>query len=160
MAKNKRGRKYRMTPRRKAALRKAQIASARKRRGHRRKRVAKVAGVIGATLVAGGTVYAGGKFYNSKKNKAVIPQAPTAKMTVINLDDTEEERRLAREAAREARHAKNAIRRAKHAENAKKINQRKRMKYWQNKPVSGGHKIPPISTAGSRKAGAKRRKKR
>lgn len=63
MAKNKRGRHYRFTPRRQAALRKAQAASARKRR----RRVGKVAGLVGATIVAGGAAYAGRRAYNNKK---------------------------------------------------------------------------------------------
>ena len=50
MAVNKRGRHYKMTPRRKAALAKAQAVSARKRR----RRGVALAGVLGATLVAGG----------------------------------------------------------------------------------------------------------
>ena len=55
MAVNKRGRHYKMTPRRKAALAKAQAVSARKRR----RRGVAIAGVLSATLVAGGAAYAG-----------------------------------------------------------------------------------------------------
>ena len=62
MAKNKRGRHYKMTPRRKAALRKAQAASARARR----RRVGRAGALVGATLVAGGIAAAvGARRYQS-----------------------------------------------------------------------------------------------
>ena len=59
------------TAKQKAALRKAQLASARKRKGRGRK-VAKVA--AGAALVAGGgyVAYRSGKKYSSKKTRAKV----------------------------------------------------------------------------------------
>lgn len=52
----RRGR-YRMTPRRRAALKKAQAASARKRRFAGVKNFAKTAGAIGGTVLAGALLY-------------------------------------------------------------------------------------------------------
>lgn len=55
----RRGR-YRMTPKRKAALRKAQLASARKRRGSRwtgLKNTAKVVGSVAGTIAVGAAIY-------------------------------------------------------------------------------------------------------
>ena len=59
MAKRRRGR-YKMTPRRRAALRKAQMASARKRKGSSLdgvKNFARTAGAIGGTIAAGALLY-------------------------------------------------------------------------------------------------------
>ena len=61
--KNKRGRSYKLTPRRKAALHKAQLASARKRS----RRVGKVIGVVGVTIAAGGAAYAGHRYMKGRK---------------------------------------------------------------------------------------------
>ena len=69
MAKNKRNRVYKLTPRRQAALHKAQLASARKRRG----RGVAIAGVVGATIVAGGTVYAGHRYVKGLKGGPTKP---------------------------------------------------------------------------------------
>lgn len=75
MAVNKRNRVYRLTPRRKAALHKAQLASARKR--SRRGRVA--LGVVGATIVAGGLTYAGHRHLKGRSGKTNVVHvtAPT-----------------------------------------------------------------------------------
>lgn len=51
MAKKRSGR-YRMTPKRRVALRNAQLASARKRKGHRIKNGLRTAGVIGGAVAA------------------------------------------------------------------------------------------------------------
>ena len=75
MAVNKRNRVYRLTPRRKAALHKAQLASARKR--SRRGKVA--LGVVGATIVAGGVAYTGHRSLKGRSGKinVVHVTAPT-----------------------------------------------------------------------------------
>jgi len=72
MAKNKRNRVYRLTPRRKAALKKAQIASARKRS----RRGKRALGVVGATIVAGGAV---GAIYAHKRHQSNIVSAMNRK---------------------------------------------------------------------------------
>lgn len=65
-------RRYRMTPARRAALRKAQAASARKRR-NRNKRIAKTVGVVGATAALGAAVY-GGSVYRSRAIASNVAQ--------------------------------------------------------------------------------------
>lgn len=158
MAKNKRGRKYRMTPRRKAALRKAQIASARKRRGHHRRRAVIAGGIVAVTL--GGAAATGTHVYVRALKGG--PKRPVSKELVhvprprINLDVGKDTDRRIREFDKAA---KRASIRSRDLKTRAKRNQRKRMKYWQGRPVSGGNRIPAISTAGSRKAGAKRRKR-
>lgn len=67
MAKNKRNRVYKLTPRRKAALKKAQAVSARKR--SRRGTVA--LGAVGATIVAGGA-YAGYRGLKGRSGKTNV----------------------------------------------------------------------------------------
>lgn len=74
MAVNKRGRHYKMTPRRKAALAKAQAVSAR----NRRRRGVALAGVLGATLVAGGAAYAGRSYV-----KKIASGGPKKKSTAL-----------------------------------------------------------------------------
>lgn len=49
--------RYRMTPRRRAALKKAQMASARKRRNARIKSGAKAVGSVAGTVLAGAAIY-------------------------------------------------------------------------------------------------------
>lgn len=147
-----------MTPRRKAALRKAQLASARKRRGtgSRRRRAVIAGGVVAVTL--GGAAAAGTHVYMRALRGG--PKRPISKELVviprINLDIGKDTDKRIREFDRSA---KRASIRSRDLAGRSKRNQRKRMKYWQGKPVSGGNRIPAISTAGSRKAGAKRRKR-
>lgn len=59
MAKSKRGRRYRLTPRRRAAILKAQSISARKRKRTLAKRVGIGAGIAGTVAIAGVAGYAG-----------------------------------------------------------------------------------------------------
>lgn len=66
MAKNKRGRHYRFTPRRQAALKKAQARSAAKRR----RRVGRAAGIAAATIALGAV--GGGLAYRSHANKKAV----------------------------------------------------------------------------------------
>jgi hypothetical protein len=61
-SKGRRGR-YRMTPKRKAALHKAQIASARKRKGHGKAKTA--AAVVGGVALIGGAAYARHRYSGS-----------------------------------------------------------------------------------------------
>jgi hypothetical protein len=70
MAKSKRGRNYKMTPRRQAALRKAQAVSARSRR----RRVGRAAALVGGTLAVGAVAYAGHRKLGSrpKRSKALV----------------------------------------------------------------------------------------
>lgn len=56
MARRRRGR-YRMTPRRRAALKKAQAASARKRRNEGRKQFFKTVGNVAGTIAVGAIIY-------------------------------------------------------------------------------------------------------
>lgn len=76
MAKSKRGRRYKMTPRRQAALRKAQAASARARR----RRVGRLAGVVAGTLVAGGVAYAAHRSIGNRKRTTQARMRHTAKV--------------------------------------------------------------------------------
>ena len=68
MAVNKRCRSYKLTPRRKAAILKAQAASARKRRG-RIGRVARTVGVVAVTGAAAGLAY---KSMRKSRNKSTV----------------------------------------------------------------------------------------
>ena len=155
-----------MTPRRKTALRKAQLASARKRRHGRASRAGRIVGVtLVAAAASGGTYYAGKHFYTKHDNKKkynawatvvkqnAMLQLPAGKSTVRGPSDTD---KRIKEFDRSARRAASRIKAAK---TAKKRAQQKRMKYWAGKPVSGKAAIPAISTAGSRRAGTKRRKR-
>lgn len=58
MAKRRSGKRYRMTPRRRAALKKAQQASARKRRNQNVKNAMRVAGYVAAATAASTAAYA------------------------------------------------------------------------------------------------------
>lgn len=80
MAVNKRNRVYRLTPRRKAALHKAQLASARKR--SRRGRVA--LGVVGATIVAGGLTYAGHRHLKGRSGKTNVVSHTTKSVKAVS----------------------------------------------------------------------------
>ena len=90
MAVNKRGRHYKMTPRRKAALAKAQAVSARKRR----RRGVALAGVLGATLVAGGAAYAGRSYVKKiasggpKKHSTALVHVPGLGVTHTQMKRT------------------------------------------------------------------------
>lgn len=78
MAKNKRNRRYRFTPRRQAALRKAQAVSARSRR----RRVSQAVGLVGATLAVGAVAYAGTKTINNRKISARANLRTSAKARI------------------------------------------------------------------------------
>mgnify|MGYP003421289423 CR=1 len=75
MAVNKRNRVYKLTPRRRAALKKAQAASARKRS---RRRGTVALGVVGATIIAGGATYVGHRYVQGLRGG---PQKPN----VVNV---------------------------------------------------------------------------
>lgn len=71
MARGKRG-KYRMTPRRRAALKKAQQASARRRRNQKVKTGLKIAGYVAAATAASTAAYA---INNESRKFAKNPEA-------------------------------------------------------------------------------------
>lgn len=75
MARNKRGRHYRFTPRRKAALKKAQLLSARKRsKSARRRKIA--VGIVATAVVAGAVgAYAGKRSERKSSIKASVRRA-------------------------------------------------------------------------------------
>lgn len=75
MAKNKRGRNYRFTPRRQAALRKAQARSA----ANRRRRVGRAVGIAAATIAVGAV--GGAVAYRNKSNAHAV-KLKTHKRTV------------------------------------------------------------------------------
>lgn len=91
-------RRYRMTPARRAALKKAQAASARKRRRRNRK-IATAVGVVGATAVVGAAAYSGHKLSGSAvihrrspnvsassgKQLSRLPRLATGKSTVLTV---------------------------------------------------------------------------
>lgn len=75
---------YRMTAARRAALRKAQIASARKRR--RNKKIVKVAGVIAVTVAAGGGGYARARKRGGSASINVVNTTVNATSSPVNAN--------------------------------------------------------------------------
>lgn len=62
-------RAYRMTSARRAAIKKAQAASARKRRGKRKRKIATGVGIVGGLGVVGVTMYAANKGMKKRKSQ-------------------------------------------------------------------------------------------
>jgi hypothetical protein len=75
-------RRYRMTPRRREALRRAQAASARKRR---RSRNTRIAGGLAAFAAVGGAAYLGSRKRQKRPGTALV-HVPGMGKTHINLD--------------------------------------------------------------------------
>ena len=71
---------YRMTPRRRAALRKAQLASARKRRHHKIKTIAKTAGTVAGGILTSAAIYHANRALTNPR--AVAKDYRDAKMTI------------------------------------------------------------------------------
>lgn len=154
MAVNKRGRAYRLTPRRREALRKAQLASAAKRRGQHKR----IAGVIGATLVAGGLGFAAHRRRSSSpvikhtmstsKELDIVRIAPNANRTNWTHVGKVAKTVVVRQPKKRVfptyvQHEKARVK--KEAARVKK-NQKQRMKYWKGKPVGGAARKPYTST--------------
>lgn len=167
---------YRMTPARRAALRKAQLESARKRRRGRRN-----------TLLAGGATIATavgvGAYLGSRQKKRVGPGRQVSKelvhvpglgqsFTITDIDAFKRQRAREKRAARRARRktqghkvwkvtpSGEVIRTRYNADNSKarqRHNYERRREYWAGKPVANvGYSV---STKGSRKRGQKRRRR-
>lgn len=157
--KNKRGRAYKMTPRRRAALAKAQAASARKRR----RRAVVAGGLAAATLAVGGAVafrrgqHRGGKpkVSGPKKPEWYTPELPTGqKKTVIppgwgiaplprprSAKTTDQTVFKTSAKGITTRTTKKRI----------KYDTNRRREYWQAKPVGGGTRKPYTSTKRGRR---------
>jgi len=140
-------RRYRMTPKRKAALRKAQLASARKRRRGRNRKLA-VAGGVTVLAVTAGAAYGYRRHVQSRPKKSkeldvvrvtglgsqvgtpVTVPDPTAGFTRINLDIGAATKKAIEKFDKDARRA--AQRRESNRKRDLRLS-RKRSKYWQGK---------------------------
>lgn len=82
-------RAYRMTSARRAAIKKAQAASARKRRGKRKRRIATGVGIVGGLGVVGVTLYAANNRSRNRKSGSsvgVVQQTMTSSPQPITTD--------------------------------------------------------------------------
>lgn len=164
--------RHAMTPARRAALKKAQMISARKRRGkgkgklasanrtldRRRRRAGIAAGVIGATLVAGGAAYAGRSYV-----KKVASGGPKKMSTeLVHVPGLGKNHTVVKRKARANPVPKNfgpktvlkvsgAGLITKTTKGRMKYDTNRRRSYWQAKPVGGAPRKPYVSKVRGRR---------
>jgi hypothetical protein len=168
MAKNKRGRSYKFTPRRQAALRKAQARSA----ATRRRRVGSLTKVAGATLAVGAVAYGARRYSSSrpkgsrkaKTSKALVHvpglgvnhTAAQMKTTVIPLGwgkpggDFVKMKQIRSTPQTIFKVDKSGLV-SRTTKNRMKYDTNRRRKYWQAKPVGGAPRKPYTSTKRGRR---------